>query len=259
MQYGFIKAAALSPAVHLADVGANLEEAKQAVLAAQAEGANVAVFPETYLTGYTCGDLFYSDLLLEAARDAVAELAAFSKGKYPVIVVGFPLRQDGKLYNCAAVIHDGNVLGVVPKTYLPNYGEFYEQRQFSSGAGLTADAVAEIGGKTVPFGSNLLFACREMDSFVLGVELCEDLWAPVNPATRLCLGGATVIANLSTSDELIGKDSYRKLLVGATSSRLICGYIYANSGHGESTQDMVFSGHSMIYENGTMLTEQAPW
>lgn len=259
MNYGFIKVAAAVPQVHLASPFDNLQEAKNVFDKADSGSIQLLVFPELTLTGYTCGDLFYADLLLEGAKQALLEFAAYTSGKYPVAVIGLPIRHMGKLYNCAAVVHDGRILGITAKTHLPNYGEFYEKRQFTSGAELPEGTVLTMGGQSVPFGTDLIFQSETMEDFVLGVEICEDLWAPVNPATNLALNGATVIANLSTSDELIGKDDYRRLLVSSTSSRLICGYIYSNSGYGESTQDMVFSGHSMISENGSLLAERKPF
>ena len=259
MKYGFIKAAAASPDLRVGDTAYNLESAKKCFDEAEAMGVNLLVLPELHLTGYTCGDLFYSDLLLDSAREALTGLKDHTAGKRCLLVVGLPLRLGGKLYNCAAVLHSGTVLGVVPKTVLPNYGEFYEKRQFSSGADYRGPAEISLVGQCVPFGRDLLFCCREMTDFVLGVEICEDLWAPVTPSTGLCLAGATVMANLSASNELIGKEDYRKLLISSTTARLLCGYVYANAGPGESTQDMVFSGHSLIYENGQKLAERPPF
>ena len=259
MKYGFIKAAAASPALRVGDIPFNLKSAEDCFDAAENQGANLLVPPELHLTGYTCGDLFYSDLLLDSAASALDALRDYTAGKRCLLVVGLPLRLGGKLYNCAAVVQDGAVLGVVPKTVLPNYGEFYEKRQFTSAADYHGPEEIQLLGRQIPFGRDLLFCCREMPDFVLGVEICEDLWAPVTPSTGLCLAGATVIANLSASNELIGKGDYRKLLISSTSARLLCGYVYANAGPGESTQDMVFSGHSLIYENGQKLAERPPF
>lgn len=259
MRYGFIKVAAASPRLRTGDTIFNLESAKESFDRAELAGANLLVLPELHLTGYTCGDLFYSDVLLRGALESLEALRDYTAGKRCVLVAGLPMRLCGKLYNCAAVIHNGEVLGVTPKTVLPNYGEFYEKRQFTSGADYRGPAEISLAGHRVPFGRDLLYCCREMEDFVLGVEICEDLWAPVTPSTNLCLAGATVIANLSASNELISKDDYRRLLISSASSRLICGYIYANAGHGESTQDMVFSGHSLIYEYGQLLAEKRPF
>ena len=259
MKFGLIKVMAASPKLKVGDTAYNLESARECFDEAERVGANLLVFPELHLTAYTCGDLFYSDTLLDGALEALEALRDYTSGKRCMAVIGVPVRTGGKLYNCAAVIQNGAVLGVVPKTVLPNYGEFYEKRQFSSGADYRGENTIRIAGWDVPFGRDLLFCCREMPDFVLGVEICEDLWAPVTPSTGLCLAGATVIANLSASNELIGKNDYRRLLVSSASSRLICGYVYANAGHGESTQDMVFSGHSLIYENGQLLAEKKPF
>lgn len=259
MKYGFIKAVAASPVVRVGDTIHNLNEAKKCVDEAVALGANLLVMPELSLTAYSCGDLFYSDVLLRGAVDALAALRDYTAGKSLVVTACLPLRLMGKLYNCAAVIQNGHILGVVPKVTLPNYGEFYELRQFTSGADYRGEDEIDIAGERVPFGRGLLFCCREMDSFVLGVEICEDLWAPIPQSTGLCLAGATVIANLSASNELVGKDDCRRQLVAAHSSRLVCGYIYASCGYGESTQDLSFGGHCMVYENGTQVAEKKPY
>ena len=259
MKYGFIKVAAASPALRVGDTVFNLAQAKASFDEAERMGANLLVLPELFLSAYTCGDLFYSDILLRASLDALAALRDHTAGKRCVVAVGLPVRVPGKLYNCAAVVQDGHVLGVVPKVALPNYAEFYEMRQFTSGADYRGEDTIDIAGERVPFGRRLLFCCREMESFVLGMEICEDLWAPVPEATGLCLAGATVVANLSASNELIGKDDYRRLLVASASSRLICGYVYASAGHGESTQDLSFSGHCLVYENGSKVAEKKPY
>ena len=259
MKYGFIKVAAASPALRVGDTVFNLAQAKASFDEAERMGANLLVLPELFLSAYTCGDLFYSDMLLRASLDALAALRDHTAGKRCVVAVGLPVRVLGKLYNCAAVVQDGHVLGVVSKVALPNYAEFYEMRQFTSGADYRGEDTIDIAGERVPFGRRLLFCCREMESFVLGVEICEDLWAPVPEATGLCLAGATVVANLSASNELIGKDDYRRLLVASASSRLICGYVYASAGHGESTQDLSFSGHCLVYENGSKVAEKKPY
>lgn len=259
MQDGFIRVAAASVAVTVADAVDNAQKIRARIDQAQAKQVNLLVLPELCVTGYTCGDLFYSDLLLRAAEEQVLALRDYTKGKYPVVVVGFPLRLQGKLYNCAAVLHDGRVLGIVPKTWLPNYGEFYEKRQFTSGARYNGAAELPFGGEVVPFGTDLVFRCAGMDDFCLGVELCEDAWATETPSKRLCLAGATVIANASASDEVIGKAEYRRMLICATAARLVCGYVYANAAPEESTQDMVFSAHHLISENGALLAEKKPF
>ena len=259
MQFGFVKVAAGFPRISVADVKDNTSRIRALIRRAEDAGANLLVLPELCLTGYTCGDLFYSEVLLSAARRALAELAAFTKGKRALVVLGLPWRANGKLYNCAAVLHDGKVLGLVPKTFLPNASEFYEQRQFASALCPSRPTAVELGGVRVPFDEKLLFRCAELPEFCVGVELCEDVWTPDPPSRQLCQSGATVIANASASDEVIGKKEYRRMLIQSTSARLICGYVYANASCGESTQDMVFSQHCMICENGATLAENPPF
>ena len=259
MYDGFIKVAAGSPRITVADVSQNASAIRALIARADEMRLNLLVLPELCLTGYTCADLFYSEILLEAALDALAELAKFTAGRYPVIVAGLPVRANGKLYNCAAVLHDGRILGIIPKTYLPNSAEFYERRQFTPADCPTRPEELYIAEQRVPFDPGLQFACEELPEFRLGVELCEDVWTPDPPSRMLCQRGATVIANASASDEVIGKKEYRRLLIQSTSARLICGYIYANANCGESTQDMVFSQHNIICENGSMLAENPPF
>ena len=257
MKDGFLKAAALSPALRVADCTYNTAQIIQQLREAAGRGVRLAVFPEFCLTGYTCGDLFLQRTLQTGALDALSTLLDETKALDVVTLVGLPLLVHGKLYNCAAVLCHGRILGLVPKTYLPNYGEFYEKRQFTPGS--TEVETITVCGQQVPFGTSLLFRCREMPSFVLGVEICEDLWSALPPSTFHALAGATVIANLSASDETVGKAEYRRALVENQSARLLCGYLYASAGHGESTQDMVFAGHDLIAENGTLLAEAAPF
>ena len=257
MKDGFLKAAALSPALRVADCAYNTRQILTELRAAAARGVKLAVFPEFCLTGYTCGDLFLQRTLQQGALTGLQELLDASRELDTVALVGLPLMVRGKLYNCAAVLCRGQLLGVVPKTYLPNYGEFYEKRQFTPGS--TEVEWVNVCGQDVPFGTSLLFRCRQMPSFVLGVELCEDLWSALPPSTFHALAGATVIANLSASDETVGKAEYRRALVANQSARLLCGYLYASAGHGESTQDMVFAGHDLIAENGSLLADAAPF
>lgn len=256
---GFIKAAAGVPKCTVADTAANTLEIKRLIDRADAQKLNLLVLPELCVTGYTCGDLFFSEKLLSSALSVLYEITEYTKGKYPVTVAGLPLLYSFKLYNCAAVIYDGSILGIVPKTYLPNYSEFYELRQFSSGAGIRGDAEITVNGKTVPFGTDLIFSHGSMPEYAFGVEICEDLWAVSQPSEGLCRGGAVIIANPSASNEVIGKAEYRKMLVQSTSARLLCGYVYSSSGSGESSQDLVYSGHCIIAENGTALAESAPF
>ena len=244
MKDGFLKAAAFSPALRVADCTYNAQQILADVQAAAARGVKLAVFPEFCLTGYTCGDLFLQHTLQTGALDALQTVLDGTRTLDTVVLVGLPLLIHGKLYNCAAVLCRGQLLGLVPKTYLPNYGEFYEKRQFTPGS--TEVETITVCGQQVPFGTSLLFRCRSMPSFVLGVELCEDLWSALPPSTFHALAGATVIANLSASDETVGKAEYRRALVSNQSARLLCGYLYASAGHGESTQDMVFAGHDLI-------------
>ena len=260
MKDGFIKAAAGTVDVVVADVEYNTQAVLARMREADAAGVNVLVLPELCLTGYTCGDLFFSDCLLGAVEPALQAIVEASKALYPVVALGLPLRFGGKLYNCAAVVHAGRILGVVPKTHIPNYGEFYELRQFAS-ASVLGDRTYELTlcGQTVPFGAKLLFSCAGMPDYTFGVELCEDLWVPCPPSTALCAGGAAIILNLSASDEVIGKAEYRRSLVSSTSARLVCGYVYCSASPTESTQDMVFSRHHLIAENGTILAENEPF
>ena len=259
MKDGFIKVAAAAVPLSVADVHYNAREIREVISLADTENINLLVFPELCLTGYSCGDLFYSDTLKKGALDALKELCAYTYGKYPVCVVGLPFPYGAKLYNCAAVLHGGKILGLVPKSVLPNYGEFYEKRQFTSGSELPENVEVTIGSEPVPFGTKLLFRHEKLDDFCVGVELCEDLWADVPPSNSLCRAGATIIANASASDEVIGKEGYRRMLVSATSARLLCGYVYSNAGPDESTQDMVFSRHNIVAENGAILKENKPF
>ncbi len=253
---GFIKAAAATPKIRVADCACNTEAVTALIEEADKQKIKLLVFPELCVTGYSCGDLFYQPVLLKAALGSLEKIAAFSAGKDMLIAVGCPLEVRGELYNCAVIIQSGEILGVIPKKFLPNYNEFYEARQFTP-APNTENGTAMLLGKSVPFGTDLLFECENLPELVFAAEICEDLWAPDPPSTQLALGGATVIANLSASNETIGKDDYRKALVTDQSARLICGYIFASAGEGESTQDLVFGGHRIIAENGTVIAESA--
>ncbi len=253
MRHGFIKAAAVTPKIKVADPGYNAGVIIQKMTETWEAGARLIVFPEMCLTGYTCGDLFLQQALLEEARRMLLEVAAATRGRKGLFMVGLPVERDGQLYNTAAVLSDGHVLGLVPKVNIPSYGEFYEERHFAAG---NLEAVPySLGEDKVPFGSDILFCCRDIPEFKVGCEICEDLWVAEPPAARLALQGATVIANLSASNETIGKDEYRELLVKSASARLLCGYVYASAGEGESTQDLVFGGHDLIAENGVVLAQ----
>ena len=211
------------------------------------------VFPELCITGYTCSDLFFQSSLLTAAEESLSAIAEASRGKNIVAVVGLPINIGNSLYNCSVAIYDGDILGAVPKTYIPNYGEYYEKRWFKSGKGLKGGIA--LCGQSVPIGTNLLFAAEGIENFTFGIEICEDLWAAIPPSSRLALAGAAIIVNTSASNELATKNEYRTSLVANQSARCICGYVYSSAGIGESTQDMVFSGHSLICENGSLLIE----
>ena len=259
MIQGFLRVCTLSPSMRVADCPYNAKMTVEAMRQAAADGAQLAVFPELGLTGYTCSDLFLQQPLQRAAEEALRTVLETSETLALVTAVGLPVHVDGKLYNCAAVLHRGRILGVVPKTWLPNYDVFAEKRCFASAAAYHGPGSVPISGADVPFGTGLVFACAQMPAFRLGVELCEDLWSALPPSTFRALAGATVIANLSASDETVGKAEYRRALVANQSARLLCGYLYASAGHGESTTDMVFAGHDLIAEDGSILAETAPF
>ena len=244
MKHGFVKTAAATPDIRVADTAYNQEKICECILEAEKLRAKILVFPELCVTGYTCGDLFTQDVLLRNARQALLHIAEFTKEKDMLVFVGLPLCVEGKLYNVAAALNRGEILGFTTKTFLPNYGEFYEMRQFTPGP-RTARMI-EFEGAQIPFGPQLLFPCRNMEELV---------WSPVPPSIQAALEGATVIVNCSASDETIGKDVYRRELIQGQSARLIAGYVYANAGEGESTTDLVFGGHNIIAENGAVLEE----
>ncbi|MDO4960407.1 MAG: NAD(+) synthase [Eubacteriales bacterium] len=253
MKDGFIKAAAVTPELKVADIEYNTNEIIKLMHEAAKEGAKIIVFPELCITGYTCRDIFYNELLLDRSIEALLKIAKESSGLDAVIFVGLPIDYDSKLYNTAAAICRGKVLGLVPKMNIPNYGEFYETRQFNAGFYETVELY--LGGSRVPFGAGQLFCCDSMPLLKIGTEICEDLWVPDPPSTDLALAGATVIVNLSASNEITGKSSYRYDLVAAQSARTYSAYIYANAGWEESTQDAVFAGHNLIAEAGAVLKE----
>ena len=250
MRQGFVKVAAATPKILVADCVENARLIVEKIREMEQGGAKVMVLPELCLTGYTCSDLFWQERLLEEAREQLAWIAKQTKEVDALIFLGLPWEEQGKLYNAAAVLNHGEVLGIVPKKHLPNYNEFYEKRHFAEGMERVHDT--EFAGKEVPFGMNLLFRCAQMKHLIAAAEICEDLWAPNPPGTAHALAGATLLVNLSASDEMTGKDSY---LVNATAARLVCAYIYATAGEGESTTDLVFGGQNLISENGTLLAE----
>lgn len=254
MKQGFIKVAAVTPKIRVADTQYNTKQISGLMKESVAQGAKIIVFPELCLTGYTCQDLFLQETLLNGAREGLLQLVEQSNGLDGIFFVGLPYEIAGKLYNVAAVFSHGHVLGLVPKSCIPNYNEFYEARHFTSGENLHTE-VTLLDGSRVPVDRDLLFVCENMPKLAISVEICEDLWTPNPPSISHALSGADVIVNLSASNEVTGKDSYRRELVNGQSARLICSYIYASAGEGESTQDLVFSGHNIISENGHVLAE----
>ena len=255
MKNGFVKVAAATPDIRVADVEFNRQNIINAMEEAQKNGAKILVFPELCVTGYTCSDLFDHSVLLKASRKALLEIAENTNDKDMLVFVGAPLEVNGKLYNVAAAMNQGEIIGFTTKTFLPNYGEFYEMRQFTPGPQTVREITFE--GKKIPFGPQILFQAEGMEELVVAAEICEDVWSPVPPSIQAALEGATVIVNCSASDETIGKDTYRRALISGQSARLISGYIYANAGEGESTTDLVFGGHNIIAENGTVLKESS--
>ena len=253
MRHGFVKAAAATPDIRVADVEYNTEQICKAIDQACENGAKLIVFPELCVTGYTCGDLFTQNALLKASYSGLKKIAAYTKGKDVLAFVGMPFTESGKLYNVAAAVNGGKVIGFTTKTFLPNYGEFYEMRQFTPGPDFVKWIAFE--GEKVPFGPKILFQSDEMPEFLVGAEICEDVWSPLPPSIEEALNGATIIVNCSASDETVGKGSYRTRLIAGQSARLIAGYVYANAGEGESTTDLVFGGHNIIAEDGTILRQ----
>ncbi|MDC7289499.1 NAD(+) synthase [Blautia schinkii] len=253
MRQGFIKTAAATPTVTVADCRANGAEILRLVQEMAKEHAKVMVFPELCITGYTCQDLFLQRRLLESAWKTLLDIADKTSDVDALIFVGLPVSFRGKLYNAAAVLNWGRILGIIPKTHIPNYSEFYEQRYFTSGEGCLE--FMDLEGERIPFGTELLFSCDALPELTVAAEICEDLWVPQPPSVGHTQAGAHIIVNLSASNEMVGKDSYRRSLVTGQSARLVCGYIYANAGEGESTQDLVFGGQNMIAENGVVLCE----
>lgn len=253
MQNGFIKVAAAIPSVKVADCSYNVQQIESLIAMAEGKGVEVIVFPELCITGYTCQDLFKQTLLLEQAETSVLMLLDFTRKLDIISIVGVPVVVGDLLLNCAAVIQKGDLLGLVPKTYLPNYSEFYEKRWFASSQDLQPSEIRFAGNKIVVTPQPTLF--RTCDGAMFGVEICEDVWAPVPPSCNLALSGADIIFNLSASDELIGKHDYLKGLLAQQSARMISGYVYSGCGFGESTQDVVYGGNAIAYENGQILAE----
>ena len=253
-RHGFARVAAAVPVVSVADPEANVAAMLELARRAAGEGAVLTVFPELGLSSYTAEDLFRQDALQDAVDLALAHLVAESAGIRGLLVVGAPLRVEGRLFNCAVVVHAGAVLGVVPKSYIPNYREFYEKRHFAAARDATVDEIA-LGGRAVPFGTDLLFPVTDVEGLVVGVEVCEDVWVPVPPSTWAALAGATVLVNLSASNVVVAKAGYRRQLCESQSARCIAAYLFAAAGTGESTTDLAWDGHALVYENGDRLAE----
>jgi NAD+ synthase (glutamine-hydrolysing) len=250
---GYVRVAAATPSIRVADCVHNAEQILSVMRMAAEDDVKLLCLPELCITGYTCGDLFLQETLLKSAGDALAYLVGKSSGIPLIAAVGMPLAHEGKLFNTAAIFGCGKLLGFVPKTHIPNYNEFYELRHFSPA--LEETFTVRSCGCEVPFGTRSIFQCDSEQSFRFAVEICEDLWVPASPSCFHATAGATVILNLSASDETIGKAAYRRALAAGQSARLICGYVYADAGHGESSSDMVFGGHNIICENGETLSE----
>lgn len=253
MNYGFVKVAAATPKIKVADVEYNMNLICKEIDEAAKNGIKLIVFPELCLTGYTCSDLFWQTFMLKDVNEKTLLIAEHSSEYDMVVMVGIPFEHNGKLYNVAVVLYKGKILGIVPKKHLPNYSEFYEARHFTSG--FEKVVTVDFAGQETLMGMNLLFRCKNEPDFVIAAEICEDLWVPNPPSISHAMAGATVIANLSASDEVTGKSVYRRDLVTGQSARLICGYIYADAGEGESSTDLVYSAHNIIAENGRMIAE----
>ena len=256
MKSGLIRVAAAVPEVAVGNVRKNREHIVRMLREAEDIGASIVAFPELSLTSYTLGDLFRQHHLLELSEQQLGLLLEETKDLKALAIVGMPVASADKLYNTAVVFQSGRVLGVVPKIYIPNYSEYYEERWFASGAQLSEKTV-ELAGQTAPFGSDLLFECEQVRELVLGVELCEDLWVPFPPHAYQATSGATLIVNISASNELAGKGEYREQMIRQQSGRFVCGYVYVSAGPGESTTDTVFGGHAVMAENGSLL-ESSP-
>ena len=253
MKYGFVKVAAAVPTVKVADVEYNVQQIESLIAQAEGRGIEIIVFPELSVTGYTCQDLFKEQVLLDRAESAILTLLDFTRKLDIISIVGVPIVINGLLYNCAAVIQGGSLLGIVPKTYLPNYAEFYEKRWFASAQDLNPSEIYFAGSQIAVSADPKLFVTS--DGVKFGIEICEDVWAPIPPSNNLAVAGADIIFNLSASNEVLGKHAYLKSLLAQQSARTICGYVYASCGFGESTQDAVYGGNALIFENGHQLVE----
>jgi len=252
--HGFVRVAVASPRVAVADPAFNVAQTIDMARQADARGASLVLFPELGLSAYAIDDLLQQDTLLQAVERALEDLLAASRALRPLIVVGAPLRHRGRLYNCAAIVLRGRVLAVTPKTYLPNYREFYERRHFASGAFVSGETIA-VAGQSAPFGSDILLTATDFDGFVVHAEICEDLWVPIPPSARAALAGATVLVNLSASNAIVGKSDYRQTLCAAHSARCLAAYLYSAAGQGESTTDLAWDGEACVFENGERLAK----
>lgn len=255
MKDGFIKVASATPKVKVADCIYNADRILNIIKECKKEEVRVLVFPELCLTGYTCNDLFLQDVLIDSAKEQLKRIIETTYYSDMLIFVGLPICYLNKLYNVTAVVQKGELLGIIPKVNIPNYSEFYELRHFNQGIEKPEYIDFWENGEKVPFGTNILFRCKNLPELIIGAEICEDLWVQCPPSIRHSMAGASVIVNLSASNEITSKDMYRRELVKSQSARLVCGYIYADAGEGESTTDLVFCGHNLIYENGIMLAE----
>ncbi len=255
MKDGFIKVAACTPEVRVADVDFNVEKIIQQIEQCKEQSVKIAVFPELCITGYTCQDLFFQDILIDNALKGLLKIVKHTANTDMLIAVGLPIKNHGKLFNCAAVVQKGYILGIVPKTHLPNYNEFYEQRHFCEYSSNDFDNYIDIDNIPTAYFGQQIFECINIPELKIGFEICEDLWVAEPVSNSLARSGATIICNLSASNEVIGKEQYRQQLVSNQSARLVSGYIYCSAGDGESTQDLVFSGHNIIAENGAILAE----
>ncbi len=256
MKYGMLRCACASPDVIVADCDTNAQKIIESSVEASSKGAEVIVFPELSITGYTCGDLFFQRTLQSASEEALKKIIDQTQKLDSIILTGLPVPTVEGIYNCAAVSYKGQLLALIAKSYLPNYGEFYERRHFIPFTNTQETKFVSFAGFTeVPLGTNILISDSNNPDFVLAAEICEDVWVPIPPSSHHILAGATVIANLSAGNEIIGKAEYRRSLIKSHSAKSLCAYLYANAGHGESTQDMVFASHNIIAENGTAIAE----
>ena len=257
MKHGFLRVACATPKIKVADCFHNVNEMINIAIAANNKNVKLLVFPELCITSYTCGDMFFSNVLLDSAHNALKKYIEETKSFDMISIVGLPVFHENKIYNCAAVTKGGELLGIVAKSNLPTYGEFYEGRYFVPCPDENTSHLFD--GKPVPFGRNILFSCRTMPLLKIGIEICEDIWVNTPPSNMLSIAGATLLANLSASNEVVAKDEYRRTLVSSQSAKTVSAYIYANCGEGESTTDVVYSGHSIIAENGTVIAERVPF